>query len=155
MIGADSDRDNFTDLHCLWDPIDSRPFYRVTMALNWFKFLLHCMRFDNYRDGPARQRSDRLAAIPEVWETFNSNSRNIYIPNEALTVDEKLVGYRGKVPGRTYCTCHQNQGNTFLSIFGCAKPQQVSLWKAWFILEGNLTRDLIETSPMILWWNCA
>ena len=28
MIGADLDRDNFTDLHYLWDPIDSRPFYR-------------------------------------------------------------------------------------------------------------------------------
>ena len=28
MIGAGLDRDNFTDLHCLWDPIDSRPFYR-------------------------------------------------------------------------------------------------------------------------------
>ena len=47
MIGAGLDRDNFTDLHYLWDPIDSRPFSRVTMALNRFKFLLHCMRFDN------------------------------------------------------------------------------------------------------------
>ena len=60
------------------------------------------MRFDNYRDRPARQRNNRLAAIPEVWETFNSNLRNIYILNEALTVDEELVGYCGKVPGRTY-----------------------------------------------------
>ena len=102
MIRAGLDRDNFTDLHCLWDPIDIRPFYRVTMALNRFKFLLRCMRFDNYRNRPARQRNDRLAAIREVWETFNSNLRNIYIPNEALTVDEQLVGYRGKIPGRTY-----------------------------------------------------
>ena len=50
MIRAGLDRDNFTDLHRLWDPIDSRPFYRVTMALNRFKFLLRCMRFDNYRN---------------------------------------------------------------------------------------------------------
>ena len=34
MIRAGLDRDNFADLHRLWDPIDSRPFYRVTMALN-------------------------------------------------------------------------------------------------------------------------
>ena len=33
---------------------------------------------------------------------FNNNLRNIYVPNEALTVDEQLVGYRGKIPGRTY-----------------------------------------------------
>ena len=102
MIRDVLDRDNFTDLHCLWNFIDSRPFYRVTMALNRFKFLLRCMRFDNYRNRPARQEKDRLAAIREVWEIFNSNLRNIYNRNEALTMDEQLVGYRGKIPGRTY-----------------------------------------------------
>ena len=40
MIRAGLDRDNFTDSHCLWDPIDSRPFDRVPMTLNRFKFLL-------------------------------------------------------------------------------------------------------------------
>ena len=25
MIGAGLDRNNFTNLHCLWDPIDCRP----------------------------------------------------------------------------------------------------------------------------------
>ena len=49
-VPFEEDRDNFTDLHCLWNFIDSRPFYRVTMALNRFKFLLRCMRFDNYRN---------------------------------------------------------------------------------------------------------
>ena len=63
------------------------------MALNLFKFLLRCMRFYNYRSRPARQRTDRLAAIREEWEMFNNNLRNIYVPNEALTVDEQLVGY--------------------------------------------------------------
>ena len=84
MIRAGLDRDNFTDLRRLWDPIDSRPFYRVTMALNRFKFLLRCMRFDNYRSRPARQRTDRLAAIREVWEMFNNNLCNIYVPNETI-----------------------------------------------------------------------
>ena len=102
MIRASLDRDNFTNFHCLWDLVDSRPFYRVTTALNRFKFLLRCMRFDNYRNRPARQRNDRLAAIGEVWKTFNSNLRNIYFPNEVLTMDEQVVGYRGKIPGRTY-----------------------------------------------------
>ena len=99
MIRAGLDRDNFTDLHHLWDPVDSRPFYRVTMALNRFKFILRCVRFDNCCNRPARQGNDRLSAIREVWVTFNSNLRNIYIPNEALIMDEQLVGYRGKIPG--------------------------------------------------------
>ena len=38
MIRAGYDRDNFTDLSRLWDSIGTRPFYRVTMALNLFKF---------------------------------------------------------------------------------------------------------------------
>ena len=50
MIRAGYDRDNFTDLPRLWDSIGSRPLYRVTMALNRFKFLLRCMHFDNYRN---------------------------------------------------------------------------------------------------------
>ena len=66
MIRAGLDRDNFTDLHRLWDPVDRRTFYRVTMASNRFKFLLRCMRFDNYRNRSARQGNDRLAAIREV-----------------------------------------------------------------------------------------
>ena len=60
------------------------------------------MRFDNYRNQPGRQADDRLGAIRKVWSAFNNNLRNIYIPNEALTVDEQLVGYRGKILGRTY-----------------------------------------------------
>ena len=63
MICAGLDRNNFTDLSRLWDPFDSRPFYRVTMALYQFKFLLLCMRFDNYRNLPGRQADDSLAAI--------------------------------------------------------------------------------------------
>ena len=102
MIRAGLDKDNFTDLRRLLDPIDSRPFYRVTMALNRFKFLLRYMRFDNYRNRPGRQADDRLAAIRKAWSIFNDNLRNIYVPNEALTVNKQLVGYRGKIPGRTY-----------------------------------------------------
>ena len=121
MIRAGLDRDNFIVLHRLWDTIDSIPFYRVTMRLNRLKFLLRCMRFDNNRNRPARQRNDRLAAIREVWETFNRNVGNIYIPNEAFTVDEQLVGYRCKITGRTYMPSKPKK-------YG-VKPHQVSLRK--------------------------
>ena len=50
MIPAGLDRDNFTDLRRLWDPLDCRPFYRVTISLNRFKFTLRGMHFDNCRN---------------------------------------------------------------------------------------------------------
>ena len=45
---------------------------------------------------------DRLAAISEIWNQFNYQLRQFYRPKEILTVDEQLLGYRGKIPGRTY-----------------------------------------------------
>ena len=123
MIRAGLDKNNFTDLRRLWDPIERRPFYRVTLALNRFKLLLRCMRFDNYRNRPGRQADDKLAAIRKVWSIFNDNLRNIYVPKGILTVDEQLVGYCGKIPGRTYMP-----RNMVLSFFGYVKPQQDLLW---------------------------
>jgi hypothetical protein len=46
--------------------------------------------------------TNRLAAISEVWEMFVQNLRRVYIPESTLTVDEQLLGYRGRIPGRTY-----------------------------------------------------
>ena len=43
MIRLGLDRINFIYLPRLWDPVDSRPFYRVTMALNRFKFFLFAL----------------------------------------------------------------------------------------------------------------
>ena len=41
---------------------------------------------------------------------FNSNLQTIYVPTEALTVDEYLVGYRGKISGRTYMPSEPRKG---------------------------------------------
>ena len=47
-------------------------------------------------------KNDRLAAINEVWNKLVSNLRRFYVREDALTVGEQLVGYRGMIPGRTY-----------------------------------------------------
>lgn len=103
VLMAGVHRDNFTDLQDLWDPIDGRPFFRAVMSLLRFRFFLRVVRFDNYRTRPMRlNEGDRLAAISEIWNQFNHQLRQFYRPKEILTVDEQLLGYRGKIPGRTY-----------------------------------------------------
>ena len=47
---------------------------------------------------PEKFRSEALS----VANIQYSNLRNIYIPSEALPVDEQLVGHRIIIPGRTY-----------------------------------------------------
>jgi hypothetical protein len=102
LIRAGSDRDNFTELDNLWEPGDSKPFYRATMAFNRFKYLLRCLRFDNCNTREERKVNNKFAAISEIWELFLLSLRRVYIPDESITVDEQLLGYRGRVPGRTY-----------------------------------------------------
>ena len=102
LLSAGADRDNFCSVRDLWDPAEGRPFYRAVMFINRFKFFIHAIHFDNYRDRAARLQNDRLAAISEVWNKLVSNLRRFYVPGDTLTVVEQLVGYRGTIPGRTY-----------------------------------------------------
>ena len=102
ILRAGSDRDNFTELDNLWQPQDSRPFYRAVMSLVRFKFLLRCLRFDNWHTREERKVDNKFAVVAEIWDIFLINLRRAYIPDDCITVDEQLVGYRGRIPGRTY-----------------------------------------------------
>lgn len=102
LLRAGVDRDNLSDINNLWNPVDSRPFYRATMGLDRFKQFLRCVRFDNIYTRAQRQANDRLAAISDIWLLFLGSLRQHYVPEADITVDEQLVGYRGRVPGRTY-----------------------------------------------------
>ncbi|GBP03501.1 PiggyBac transposable element-derived protein 4 [Eumeta japonica] len=49
-----------------------------------------------------RRESDRLAPIRDVWEKFIENCKKWYKPGSYITVDEQLVGFRGRCPFRMY-----------------------------------------------------
>lgn len=102
IIRAGSDRDNFTELENLWIPCDSKPFYRAVMALQRFKFFLRAVRFDNGNTRDARKSLNKFAAVEEIWGLFQRSLLRFYICDEAITIDEQLLGYRGHIPGRTY-----------------------------------------------------
>nr|CAI5836450.1 unnamed protein product [Callosobruchus analis] len=74
----------------------------MTMPLNRFKFLVSALRFDDKSTRDTRKKQDKLAAIREVWNKFIKNCTNSYIPYEYCTVDEQLMGFRGKCPFRIY-----------------------------------------------------
>lgn len=102
LLRAGADRDNFTDIDDLWKVSDSKPFYRATISKSRFKFFLVVVRFDDFRTREARKSGDTLAAFSEVWELLNVQFIKFYVPKENVTVDEQLLGYRGRVPGKTY-----------------------------------------------------
>ncbi|XP_066969259.1 piggyBac transposable element-derived protein 4-like [Macrobrachium rosenbergii] len=49
-----------------------------------------------------RKRTDKFAAMREIWDKLISNCTTRYSPGEHTTIDEQLLGFRGRCPFRIY-----------------------------------------------------
>lgn len=76
--------------------------FRLTMNYQRFLFLLRSLRFDDKTNRPERQKTDNLAAIRELCDTLSEKFRQAYSPGENVTIDEQLVGFRGRFRGKVY-----------------------------------------------------
>jgi hypothetical protein len=56
IIRAGADRDNMSALIDFYNANDSKPFFRACMSYNRVKFLLKCLRFDNFIDREERKK---------------------------------------------------------------------------------------------------
>lgn len=95
-------RSAYLNLHELWSPKFGTSLFRATMPLNRFDFLTSALRFDEKATRAQRRQNDKFAPIREIWETFVSNCTAYYTPHEYCTIDEQLMGYRGRCPFRIY-----------------------------------------------------
>ncbi|KAL6419331.1 hypothetical protein ACFW04_013915 [Cataglyphis niger] len=69
---------------------------RLTMNVKRFKFLLRCLRFDDYRDRVLKKEIDKLAPIREIFEMFVNNFEKYYSVGEFVTIDKQLVAFWGR-----------------------------------------------------------
>lgn len=88
----------------LWDSAEdvARPVFRATMPRNRFQQLLVSLRFDDLASRLARRKTDKLAALRQVFDSFCQNCCKHYQTAGELTIDEQLVTFRGKVPFKVY-----------------------------------------------------
>lgn len=100
----------------LWKT-DNRPIYRATMPLKRFQQLLRFLRFDDFRTRQERLASDKIAAVRDIWDMFQSRLKDIYKPSTYLTVDEQLVTTRGRCSFRQYLP--SKPGKYGIKIFWC------------------------------------
>lgn len=49
-----------------------------------------------------RRSVDKLAVVQDIWEKWQEILPKLYNPNENITVDEQLVGFRGRYPFKQY-----------------------------------------------------
>ncbi|XP_027874871.1 piggyBac transposable element-derived protein 4-like [Xiphophorus couchianus] len=86
----------------LWDTETGRAIFRATMSLETFHIFSRVIRFDNRETRTARQETDKLAAIRTVWDKWVEHLPLFYNPGPNVTVDERLVEFRGRCSFRQY-----------------------------------------------------
>lgn len=91
-----------TNLEELWSIAFGTSIFRTTMSMNRFKFIGCCLRFDDKTTRAERKSTDKFAPIRNIWESFVENARSLYSPAEYVTIDEQLLGFRGRCPFRVY-----------------------------------------------------
>lgn len=96
-------RSSHTNLEELWAAdglgID---YFRCTMNIKRFKFLLRAIRFDDIRTRHQRKAQDKAAAIRDVFQEFVQRCQEYYSVSEYVTVDEMLEAFRGRCGFRQY-----------------------------------------------------
>lgn len=85
------------DLKCLWrrSPLESLIF-KATMSRTRFQNIISCLRFDDKKTREGRKRTDKFASIREIWSYFQDCLQTCYTPGSNVTIDEQLLGFRGK-----------------------------------------------------------
>lgn len=89
-------------LESLWNEETGRPIFRSTMSLKQFKKLCRVIRFDDKASRTERRARDKLAPIRELWDKWVDNQQRIYVPHETITIDEQLLGFRGRCEFKQY-----------------------------------------------------
>ncbi|KAG5861343.1 hypothetical protein JTB14_020060 [Gonioctena quinquepunctata] len=88
----------------LWisDKCYSRPILSATMSRDRFVALTQCIRFDDMATRAERRAVDKLAPIRCIFDMFVGNFERMMYPGSHMTVDEQLLGFRGRAPSRVY-----------------------------------------------------
>ncbi|XP_039893081.1 piggyBac transposable element-derived protein 4-like [Simochromis diagramma] len=94
----------------LWDAESGRSVFRATMPLKTFRAYSSTLRFDDRETRRARRGEgggisdsyNKLAPIRAVWDEWCARLPAMYRPGPEVTVDERLVPFRGRCPFRQY-----------------------------------------------------
>lgn len=95
-------KDNHVRTDLLFNTAYSGSRYRATISEPRFRFFINCLRFDNTETRATRMATNRFAPISEIWEMFIENCKTKYVPGLNITIDEQLIGFRGRCKFRMF-----------------------------------------------------
>ena len=82
------------------DRMDRMKIYSATMGRRRFCTILSAIRFDDLATRNVRKQADRLAAFRTVSDLFAKACRKRFNPSAQLTVDERMVPFKGNATFR-------------------------------------------------------
>ncbi|XP_070607652.1 piggyBac transposable element-derived protein 4-like, partial [Erythrolamprus reginae] len=86
----------------LWAAHSGRHIFRATMSVERFYNISRVLRFDDKKDRSQRRAVDELAPIRDLWNKWVEILPTLFNVGECVTVDEQLVGFKGRCPFRQY-----------------------------------------------------
>lgn len=102
LLFAGVSKSNNESLEQMWSLDFGRPFLRAVMSFQRFTMIMKFLRFDNKQSHRQRLGRDKMTHVRELWELFIQKCRTCYNPSANCTIDEQLVGFRGRCPFRVY-----------------------------------------------------
>uniref|UniRef100_A0A1I8N7Z3 PiggyBac transposable element-derived protein domain-containing protein n=1 Tax=Musca domestica TaxID=7370 RepID=A0A1I8N7Z3_MUSDO len=95
-------KDNHLATDEIFDNTYSGTLYTSAMSRERFKFLIRCLRMDDKALRASLQPTDRFLPVRKVWDMFIEQCHTSYTPGSHTTVDEQLLGFRGRCPFKMY-----------------------------------------------------
>ncbi|XP_046960296.1 piggyBac transposable element-derived protein 4-like [Vanessa cardui] len=95
-------KSNHLPTRMLFNTQRSGTIFKACMSAERFNFLIKCLRFDDKQTRDERKFVDKFTHIRELWQKLIDNFQKWYTPGSYITVDEQLVGFRGRCPFRMY-----------------------------------------------------
>ena len=97
VILAGTMNSNMENASWMWHPEYGRSIFPKTMSLWKFKKITANIRFDNFSERSKRSAiHDKLAPIRDIFDDFIRNSQKLMNPRESVTVDVRVVPFRGR-----------------------------------------------------------
>lgn len=77
-------------------------FFSAIMPLCRFQDITAAIRFDNWASRRLERSTDRFAPIRELWDKWSGRLDMLYNPSDCVTIDEQLIGFRGRCKFKIY-----------------------------------------------------
>lgn len=79
-----------------------RDIFRCVTNANRFAVILSCLRFDNLVDRSERRKTDPVAPISELFNSFVANCQREFVIGTGACIDEMLIPFRGRCKFKMY-----------------------------------------------------